>query len=260
MLAYSYGLLAAEAAQAGDEVLEMEYLAKERFMLDDVTGREAFLEAYAWNEETGTYHDVELVNPTGPYDSVRSYSGFRRVKTVSAATGHVLRSLAASPNRDPYRVLSTARVARERLFGPGGIAVTDTETAQQWDGRQGWAHTDLLWVEYPEEAAALLYDEYPGIAEELLQISEHARQSALHGSEMSFRAIGMIAETNNTHAPGKKPKAGEYPKDPKQKDSPQNFAMQAEKVVALSIHNPRERFRKLRAAKMLFQHVIMLAA
>ncbi len=168
--------------------------------------------------------------------------------------------MAASPNRNPDRLISVARVARARLFGPGGVAVTDIESMEQWDGRQGWAHTDLLWVEFPEEAAALLYDEHPEIAEELLRISEEAQRSSLHGSEMSFRAIGMIAETNNTHAPGKRPKRGEYPKDPGDPDSPQNFAMQAEKVLALSVHDVRARFARLLASKPQYGNLLMLAA
>jgi hypothetical protein len=197
--------------------------------------------------ETQSFHDLRLVGPSASYDRLRDYRGVRRVRTITAMSGHVLRSMFQGDNVD--EIMSAARVGRDVLLGPGGVAITDVnKQGGQWDGDNTWAYSDRVWVEKPVELAAWIAASHPREADELIDISREAREASLNGARASTQCTRTVTESNHARRPGARPESGEYSKNPENPKSPQNFAMSAEGVIANDRHDANEQFEQLVAA------------
>jgi hypothetical protein len=241
VLAYSHGVLKRQAEERGDIEAAEVHRIKQAHFSDDREKRREFVNTYQWNPHTGTYHDLELGGASGPYSSMHTYEGWRQTEVITAASLNTLYSDVASPER----AISVINVAREELLGLGGLAVTNVVTGEQWDGPNAWVTTNRIGVTGPIHAAAKFAPSHPKVAEELLDFAEDVRVTSMHGWDLGFENTGGIVETVNAWDPWKAPVAGEYPKDPRDPNSPQNFAMGREAYIENYFTDVRRKWQRL---------------
>lgn len=227
LLAYSYSVQRRYAESQGNMVEATRLYEKELHFSGQREGHLAFIRTHMRDPKTGLYHDVELMGASGSYDRYRTYAAAARTRVISAAMLHALYSGVT----DAHDSLAVIHAVDKELLGPGGIAVTNTETGEQWDRPNDWAAPTRVGVCGPIHAAANVAQQDPGVARELLGFSKQVRINALHGANCGFIATGTMVETVHAFDPTKKPVRGEYPKDPKNPGSPRNFSMRAEGVV-----------------------------
>lgn len=245
VLAHSFRLLGRKAEASGDTEQAELYRQKQDYYERFQELHNEFIRVYGYDSETGAVHDIELVGATGSYDSLHTYHGARRTPVISAGMGYVF-GIGALNDEE---LVTVARVGKRELFGPGGVAATNITTGQQWDGRGCWASNAQAWVYGAiEEAARQLVRGNTDLAEFFIDLAIEAQTGALHGAEAGQQATGLILETTDTEHPGEIPDSGEYPKDPKNRKAPQNFAMWAELAIALRRLDVRERAYAIAAA------------
>ncbi|HEX7963816.1 MAG TPA: trehalase family glycosidase, partial [Candidatus Saccharimonadales bacterium] len=241
LLAYSYSVQRRYAESQGNMVEATRCYEKELHYSEQREGHLAFIRTHMRDPKTGLYHDVELLGASASYDRHRTYAGAARTRVVTAAMLHTLYSGVT----DGADSLAVIHAVDKELLGPGGIAVTNIETGEQWDSPNDWAAPTRVGVCGPVHAAARVAPEDPGIARELLDFSKQVKTNALHGANCGYVATGTMVETIHAFAPTSKPVRGEYPKDAKDPGSPRNFSMRAEEVVEMSHLDVDEKAERL---------------
>jgi len=240
VLAYSHQVLRKRAEARGDMPTAQRHYERELYYTDNRQKRLEFIKTHMTDPETGIPHDLELVGPSGPYDSLRVYKGARRTPVVSAA---IMNTLYSDATIDADQALTVLETAEERLYGPGGLAVTDTlpEEPEQWDSVNGWTTPERVGICGPVHAAA----KYPSHASRFLDSAKDLRRRALHGSDTAYQRTRTLVETINTANPNKRPIGGEYPKDVQDPGTPRNFAMRREHVIDLAGLDLDVKYQKL---------------
>jgi hypothetical protein len=241
LLAHCFSLLRKRAEAAGKPELAARYWRKEMCYTKRNFLHLEFLRRYSKSPVTHTFHDVEMVRPSAPYDSLRTYERAERTPIISAATMNALYSGVAQTPEEAVEISEAARKAG--LFQRGGTAVTNGRGRQQWDGMNGWAPWEFFTVDGHINASAQFIGTWA--ASFLLERAKERRAASKYGEARGLANTGTAIETVNTQYPDSKPQEGEYPKVPDQEDKrrspPVNFAMRAEWGVYNEVRDPDTR-------------------
>lgn len=243
LLERCYRIKREQAETRGDMTAASQAYMKEQFFMLSRLNRISFMNTYMYDPATRTYHDLELLGSNNSYDRLRSYSGARRTKVVSAASLHTLYS---DVTNNAEQALGVLEVAETRLFQPGGLAVGDVipEKIEQWDGLAGWTNPERFGINGIVRAAR----KYPQLRGRFMSAAVDLHARAKHGTETAFEATGTMVESVNTGNPAKKPPRGEYPKDLRDPNTPRNFSMRGEHAIWLHNWDPeREMTRGIAA-------------
>ncbi len=234
VLSRSFEISRAQAERRGDMTAAALAHKKAVYFKNENIVRTKYINKYHWDPVSETYRDVEMVGrPLG-----RSFNEWRQTRAISVAAAYALQAGVS----DKAQTMGVVRIIRDKLQGPGGFAITDTQTGEQWDDPNSWVGTDDVIIDGAMRSAVRFHDTPE--AEELLEFAEEGRQDSLNGINGGYIRTGTIAEKKNARRPYASPTHGEYNDDPTG-ETHVNFSMVAEMAIALHGLDVRGRYKQL---------------
>jgi hypothetical protein len=240
VLIFSWDTIRRHAAARGDSNAERMAEAKVSYYLSERDMRIAYVNTYGYNQLTGGFEDVELLNPTELYDTQGTFSGWRRTGVISSSNNMAaIYSGAVSLERG----LSAKRIAERELLDRGGLASTNSRHRDhgQWAGDEAWMIDQRLGACASAHFAARYGREAPEAAAEVLDFGKRIQKRALSAVQTRLIIDGTFPEHWNARDPEGPPADSEY-------DPQDNLAMTAEGAVELELTDLDVKTAKLAAA------------
>lgn len=237
VLSYAWSAVRRQAEARGDFQTAKQAYIKELYYADNREARFKFIRKYGIDPQTGVPHDVELLNPTASYDSLRTYSGFRRTPIISSTN---TMAPIYSGALDLRLTMAAKRAAERELLDRGGLASTNSRRRDrgQWAGDEAWMIDQREAACATAHGSARFMDESPDDAEELIEFGEKIQTRAINAVQRRLDLTHTFPEHWNARDPDEVPAASEYPHQP-------NLAMTAEGTVELIHTNLRQKAAKL---------------